>query len=207
MSRNCSVARLFALPVVSVALEDVAENPLEMKDNFKGAIAKARKIVKLFRRSPMKNDLLQQIQVSDTGKAGLQLILDTQTRWNSLLSMIKRLLEVRKSVSKALVELEMQDLMLTESEVLLLDSLSDALDVIETASLALGRRDCTLFKSERIFKYLLKQLSEQQSCIGNDLYEEVRGRILERRQRHLAGNIEFFLMFNKFFSLRTDGLS
>jgi len=68
--------------------------------------------------------------------------------------MVKRLLEIKKSVNKALVELDLDDWLLSKSEVCLLQSLADCLEVIETASLALGTQDCNLFKAEKIFKYL-----------------------------------------------------
>jgi len=50
--------------------EEATDQPLQIEDQFKGTIGKARKIVKLFRRSPVKNDLLQHIQVAD-GSQGL----------------------------------------------------------------------------------------------------------------------------------------
>lgn len=47
---------------------------------YKNLIDKVRKIVKLFRKSPTKNDLLQKY-VIETHKKEMTLILDCKTRW------------------------------------------------------------------------------------------------------------------------------
>ena len=58
-------------------------------------IGKVRKMIKIFRKSPLKNEILQvhnQIQFN----AKLKLILDSKNRWNSLLEMTKTFVKVEK---------------------------------------------------------------------------------------------------------------
>ncbi len=59
--------------------------------NYKEIIQKVRRIVHLFRKSPVKNDLLQNSCQKKYGKK-LVLLRDTKTRWNSLLKMGQRCL-------------------------------------------------------------------------------------------------------------------
>ena len=63
-------------------------------DTVSDFISKVRAIVKAFRKSPLKNDCLQRNCEKELGKR-LSLILDTETRWNSLLKMLTRFLEIR----------------------------------------------------------------------------------------------------------------
>ena len=53
-------------------------------------INKVRKIILLFRKSPTKNDILQQFIKRDFGK-DIVLLKDCKTRWNSLLLMLEHL--------------------------------------------------------------------------------------------------------------------
>lgn len=68
-------------------------------------IAKIRKTVKIFRYSTKNNDLLQKYVVKDFNKE-LCLILDTKTRWNSLLAMMKRFYLLKTCVQKCLIDLQ-----------------------------------------------------------------------------------------------------
>ena len=58
-----------------------------LASNLQDVVQKVRKIVKLFRRSPVKNDdHLQPYILENLGKEKM-LFLDCKTRWNSLLTM------------------------------------------------------------------------------------------------------------------------
>lgn len=57
----------------------------ELSDSYQGLINKVRKIVKIFRRSPTKNDaVLQKYATAEIGHE-LSLSLDCRTRWSSFL--------------------------------------------------------------------------------------------------------------------------
>lgn len=69
---------------------------------LKKLIGDVRKVVNLFRRSPLKNDtVLQPYIIKDHGKQ-LSLIIDCVTRWNTLCDMIQRFVLVKDSIKRAL---------------------------------------------------------------------------------------------------------
>ena len=80
-----------------------------------------RRIVKLFRKSPKKNETLQTHLKNEFHKE-LMLILDSKTRWNSLLEMIERFLKLKKCIEKALIDLDKQ-ISISQCEYLLLDDI------------------------------------------------------------------------------------
>ncbi|GLV44545.1 hypothetical protein CBL_12108 [Carabus blaptoides fortunei] len=81
------------------------------------AISEARKIIKIFRRSGVKN-ILQHYVVAKEGKK-LQLILHCKTRWNSLIPMIERFLLLKESIESGLQDLGQG--FLSQENILLLD--------------------------------------------------------------------------------------
>ena len=72
-----------------------------LQDKFHTIINKVRKICRIFRKSPLKNEKLQDFVKDQHGKE-LKLILDCKTRWNSLLCMIERFLKLKQCIPKAL---------------------------------------------------------------------------------------------------------
>ena len=57
------------------------------KVNVSAAINKIRQIARLFRKSPLKNEILQNYVQMEHMKS-LMLIIDSRTRWNSLVAML-----------------------------------------------------------------------------------------------------------------------
>ncbi len=74
--------------------EEVAEQEVELSDDCLTAVQKVQKIVNCFRKSPLKNDALQEVCILEKGK-GLSLLRDTKTQWNSLLKMLQRFLAMK----------------------------------------------------------------------------------------------------------------
>ena len=77
----------------------------EMSTEYQDVVQKVRKVVKLFKRSPTKNDAQLQPYVKQELGKELSLILDCRTRWNSLVDMLSRFLQVRGPIQKALIDL------------------------------------------------------------------------------------------------------
>lgn len=111
------------------------------------ALAKVRNIVCMYRRSPVKNALLQQYIKEIHGKE-LMLILDCRTRWNSVETMLTRFLRVYDSVKAASIELNLKEYLMDDDEIILLNDLLKCLEPIKMAVLELSKRDCNLLKSE-----------------------------------------------------------
>ena len=70
-------------------------------------VRRVRQIVKLFKRSHLKNETLQKY-VKENYPNGLNLILDCKTRWSSLLEMFERIIKIKLPVQKALLDLGVQ---------------------------------------------------------------------------------------------------
>jgi hypothetical protein len=62
-------------------------------------LLKWRRIIKIFKKSPLKNDLLQQHVILQEGRQ-LSQILDCVTRWNSLVKMLERFLLLKILLKK-----------------------------------------------------------------------------------------------------------
>ena len=67
--------------------KEISDNALAFADSLKELINKVRKIVKLFRKSPVKNDFLANC-CKENDMKDIKLILDCKTRWNSLKEML-----------------------------------------------------------------------------------------------------------------------
>ena len=61
----------------------------------------------MFRYSPTENDLMLQKYVREQFGKELMLILDTKTRWNSLMFMLERFLELKDCIRKAVIDLNL----------------------------------------------------------------------------------------------------
>lgn len=59
------------------------------------------------------------------------MVLDTQTRWNSLLNMLKRFINGSVCIQKALLDLNQLALFPTEPEILQIQKLVLALEIVE----------------------------------------------------------------------------
>lgn len=81
------------------------EQSNELDETYKPIIDKVRKIARMFRRSPLKNEALQ-AYVKIDHSTELTLILDSKTSWNSLANMLERIYKLRNCVQKAIVDLK-----------------------------------------------------------------------------------------------------
>ena len=153
-------------------------------------ISKIRAIVKVFRKSPLKNDCLQRNCEKELGKR-LSLVLDTKTRWNSLLKMLTRFLEIRSPIDNTLKKLDLRSKCLTEDEVAVVKDLSKSLEIIEVGGTALCRRDITVSKSEKIFEYVLKKLAKETGTISQKLLATITDRIESRRNKGICGLVRY----------------
>ena len=118
-------------------------------------VSKVRKIVKLFRKSPVRNDDNLQPQIKLSFGKEKALFLDCKTRWNSLLQMPKRLYELRKEVRIAMVQLD-QHFDISDEELVRIKELCDALAPIEMAVEYLCREDADLLLAEKVTEFTTK---------------------------------------------------
>lgn len=172
--------------------ESMNDNELdfELSDKVEKVINKIRTVVRLFRRSPVKNDVLQKNCQAEFGKE-LNLIMDTRIRWNSLLKMLSRFLEIRTAVEKTLKDLDHGSKCLDEYEVSLTKDLKETLEIIEVGATALSRRDVTVLKSDKIFEFIIQKLSQETGQIAGEMLTAVFRRIESRRNKNICGLIRY----------------
>ena len=74
-------------------------------EEYQSIVNKVRRVVKVFKRSPTKNDNALQPYVKREFSKEVSVILDWRTRWSSLADMFARFLQLRSPVQKALIDL------------------------------------------------------------------------------------------------------
>ncbi len=166
------------------------ESAPDLAVGFHEVIKKVRKIAKIFRQSPVKNDdVLQPQNLANLGKEK-SLLLDCKTRWNSLLDMLNRFYELRIEIKMALVQLDVP-FDLTDRELSKVKELSDALAPFKVAVEALSSRDADLLLSEKVIAFTLKKLRELDSDVSKELTEKFETRINERRSSELIHLLKY----------------
>lgn len=130
---------------VNLSSELIEQAPL-MKTDINSALNRVRKIVRMFRRSPVKNAVLQNL-VRESHGHELALLLDVPTRWNSQETMLNRFLTIYDCIKLALTELKSEQYFVDDIIPVLKDLLQ-ALQPIKLAVEKLSSRDCDLLMSE-----------------------------------------------------------
>ena len=157
--------------------------------NLSSSIKKVRKIAKFFRRS-VKNDLLQAKVKKEIGKE-LHFILDTKTRWNSMLKMITRFEELKQFLPDILKTLGATKLYPTEGELEIITDLVTSLKIINVGADTLGRRDCNISQADTVFDFMLSNLASQKGTISATLKARLEVRITERRDPIVSGLLRY----------------
>lgn len=147
-----------------------------------------RKIVKIFRRSPTKNDkILQHYVKAEFGKE-LILFLDCKTRWNSLFSMLERFYMLKGCIQKSIIDLKLDSF--SDEEFEAISVAISALHPVKLAVEALCQKDSNLISADTTFKFLFEELSKINSTLSNELLIALKERIYERRTE-LSGVIYY----------------
>jgi len=122
-------------------------------------IEKIRKVVRIFRRSPTRNDdFLRKHVKAELGKE-LKLILDCKTRWNSLLFMLERFYQLKSCVQKALIDVKIE-ISFTKEELDIVSSIIAALAPVKLAVEALCSRETDLYQADITLEFMLDELSK-----------------------------------------------
>ncbi|KAH9629866.1 hypothetical protein HF086_006550, partial [Spodoptera exigua] len=135
--------------------------------HYKDIIQKVRKVVKLFRKSATKNDVMLQKYVKEKFGWDLCVILDCKTRWSSLCNMIDRFLELYECIQKALLDLK-SDIRFTDEEITSLTQLKDLLETVKGVVEVLCLEDATLLTADTTFKCVLKYLNDAQEFFDDE---------------------------------------
>jgi hAT family C-terminal dimerisation region len=157
-----------------------AKEEFDLNSRINPLVTKIRSVVKLFRRSPTKNDDLLQKYVAQEHNRNLELILDVKTRWSSLYEMLARFGELQNCVRKALIDLK-SDIQFDDEEIALLGEITNALHPIKLAVEKLCSRDMNLYTADITLNFMLDELSAQNSPLSNALKIKMVERIKQRR--------------------------
>lgn len=147
---------------------------------YGGVIKKTRSVIKMFLRSPTKNDALQKYVRVQEGR-DLALVLDCKTRWSSLADMIERFNRLKTCIEKTLIDFNSAS-KFSQEEFELLHSIQKSLKIVKITVEALCRRDATLLTAEAALKYMLRKLDNQKTNLSKSLAESLRKCISEKRQ-------------------------
>jgi hypothetical protein len=142
-------------------------------------IVKIRETAKKFKKSPLKNDLLQKL-VLEEYKHNINLIIDCGTRWNSLLDMLVRFKKLLKQVKKVSIELNI-DFEFSSSETFLLDQIISALQPVKDTVELLCREDSNLLEADLAFNFVINELKKQNNWLSKRLVKNII-EILEKRR-------------------------
>lgn len=147
-----------------------------------------RVVIALFRKSPVRNSILQRYVLSEHGKE-LSLLLDCKTRWNTIGTMIERFLLLKSSIFKALDDLKLDwSNYFSSSDILVLENILNILKPIKIAVEKLGRSNTNILESEAVITFLLDELIDASttSTIGQEIFEAIKHRIGQRRNAKLV---------------------
>lgn len=158
----------------------LAEVPQFISSNLRRVIDKIRKIVKIFKRSPTKNDSLLQKYVIAAFGMEYQLLLDSRVRWNSLYDMMERFIKLKDCVLKSLIDLK-SSITFSEEEVTMLEQTVAVLEPVKATVLALCRADCNLLVADTLLNFALQKLDTLGTTMAKELAISLRTKIKERR--------------------------
>ncbi|QQP37734.1 Uncharacterized protein FKW44_018115, partial [Caligus rogercresseyi] len=170
--------------------EEAASNVPPFADSLEDVIRKVRKIVKTFKKSPVKNDFLAKCCLAE-GLKETKLTLDIKIRWNSIVTMIDSVLRARKAVTLALTEFSLTHLLLSEAEIKLLKGVCDCLETVAAGSTGLGSRDMDLARGDRIMEFILTRLSKDTTQFGASMHQAISQRLEQRRLPQISGLLRY----------------
>jgi hypothetical protein len=158
----------------------------ELSSEYRETVFKVRKTVKLFRKSPTKNDSVLQKYVVAEHKHEMSLILDCRTRWNSLLAMLSRFWDLRHCIQKAMIDMKATPAQqFTDAEFTIVEDLKCSLEPVALVVEALSRGDINLISAEAALQFCVINLRKQQSELAKTLAFQLHSRISDRCAKHL----------------------
>ena len=178
--------------IIPEEVEDDEEDelPAMIVPEYDCIIDKVRKVSRIFRKSPVRNDENLQPQVVLAYGKELQLILDNRIRWNSLLLMVRRFLKLQKEAKLAMVSMDME-FPFVEEELQALEDLCECLTPMEVAVKYLCKESADLLLAERVISYALNKLTELDTSISLQLKRRIETRVKERRNTTLFQAINY----------------
>ncbi|GFX29132.1 uncharacterized protein TNCV_3216671 [Trichonephila clavipes] len=171
--------------------------------NINETIKKIRNVVKLFRKSPIKNDIVQKYVKEEFGCEKM-VCLDTKTRWNSLLAMLEIFLEIKSAISKALIDIK-EEQMGVNVEFETVTTIVKGLKPVKIGLEKLCSRNATLLTAEGVFSFVIGELNKQNSEFAKNMKYSLIQRINERRNVNLIGLMQYLNFGRKYEAAAVTG--
>ncbi|GFT24887.1 uncharacterized protein TNCV_3021711 [Trichonephila clavipes] len=95
--------------------------------------------------------------------------LDTKTRWNSLLEMLKRFSEIKSAILKALIDFKKEQMM-DNVQFETVTTIVAGLKPVKIGLEKLCSRNATLLTAEVVFSFIIGELNEQNSEFERNNY-------------------------------------
>ncbi|GFT87423.1 uncharacterized protein TNCV_4050691 [Trichonephila clavipes] len=171
--------------------------------NMNETIKKIRNVVKLIRKSPIKNDILQKYVKEEFGCEKV-VCLDTKTRWNSLLAVLERFLEIKSAISKALIGIK-EEQMMVNVEFETVTTIVKGLKPVKIGLEKLCSRNATLLTAEGVFSFVIGEFNEQNSELAKNMKYSLIQRINEIRNVNLIGLMQYLNFGRKYEAAAVTG--
>ncbi|GBM98945.1 hypothetical protein AVEN_265690-1 [Araneus ventricosus] len=123
--------------------------------------------------------------------------LDTKTRWNSLLAMLERFLEIKSANSKALIDIKEKQIFANlEFEILIV--IIAGLKPEKIGLEKLYTRYATLLTAGDVFAFIFGELNQQNSEFVKNMKCALVQRISERQNASLVGLMQYLKFGRKY---------
>lgn len=165
------------------------DDSYEFQPQIGELIKRVRDIVKLFKKSPKLNGILQSYVVSQIGHE-LQLTLDVRTRWNSVLSMLQSFSRTSEAIKKALADFNRLELWSQSFE----EAFGEVLSILDCTKMTMNqisKDSATLLTAEGAFEFLFDELKRINSKLSLELLEKMKEEISKRRQKNIVNLLKF----------------
>lgn len=136
-------------------------------------VNKVRNIVRKINKSPVRNDLLQKYVKIEIGKE-LKLQLDVKTRWNSMVTMLRRFVQLSSPLKKVLIDIKaFNKFTITEYDIFIASCVVEALSPIEHVVEVLCTQKATLLTAHTSVHLAIEELER----LDNEKNNELAGRL------------------------------
>ena len=150
-----------------------------MIQKYDPLLKKARKEIRKYRKSQVRNDELQGFIENGIGKK-LAVLNDCKTRWSSLVKMLNRFIVISPYMRQANFA-RSEWWPFTGAEIHDLRELTAALEPLESAVTALSSRSANIVDAETIYEQVMDEFDNQDTWISNELKASFLKRVKERR--------------------------
>jgi hAT family C-terminal dimerisation region len=173
------------------------------RQNIKESLNKMRRIIKFFKRSAIRTEVLNKHVVMIEGKA-LKLLLDCKTRWNTLGAAVNRFLKLKSCVNKALEELGATENFSDENTNVLAE-VDHVLGPLMLAITELSKENANLITAEGTLLFVFQKLKKVNSPLAIELLKTLEMEIDKRRNKEIISLLLFlhrgnYPKANEFFS-------